>query len=369
MHVAIIIDDERLENEQAMLNRLCVGLIDEGARVTRIVPEGSDSQSEGERAVALAARIEYPINVVPWLRSQRRRRIVEKFERSLPDVLYASGRETWALAIELAAEMDRPLAFDVWGMSLAARVPRLRGRSLHACYVAATEAAAKALRQRVSSDLVATIPIGVSVPPEPFEILDQADRASGIAVLGRCRNPAGYRVVAKALEGVVQRRPQVHIVLELDGPREHEIWRLFRAAGLMSRTSAILRAQVHRQLLTRCDIAILPETDGEIRTVVLELMAAGVPIITRADPAIGLLVPDRTAAVVRDLKPEPWAAAIRRIIAEPQYAADLARNARAWIDQKHRSSRQAHDLFQVLQKVVTGGTYKFTSAVAAKASG
>jgi len=80
VHIAMIVDDERLEAEQAMLNRLSVGLIGEGARLTRIVPEGNGSDSEWEKAIALASRIVYQRRVVPWMRTQRVRRIIEQMD-------------------------------------------------------------------------------------------------------------------------------------------------------------------------------------------------------------------------------------------------------------------------------------------------
>lgn len=361
MHVAIIIDDERLENEQAMLNRLCVGLIDEGAWLTRIVPEGSDVHSESERAVALAARIEYPLSVVPWMRSQRRARIIERFEKSLPDALYVCGRNAWPLATELAIELKRPLAFDLWAMSLAGRVPRPRAQ-LSACYIAATDAIARNLRRRVPADLVAVVPIGVSMPPETRDVTDHFADVISVAVIGRCRNIAGYRVVARTMAILAEQFPQIQLIVELDGPREHEVWRLFRVQGLLQRSSSIVRAHAHRQLLCQCDIAVLPEAEGEVRTILLELMAAGVPIVARDDPTLGLLVAGRTASIVKDLRIDSWMDAMRRIISEPQFARQLARNSRAWIDQKHRSSRQAHDLFLTLERTVTGGTYRFAAA-------
>jgi glycosyltransferase involved in cell wall biosynthesis len=365
VHVAIIIDDERLENEHVMLNRLCVGLIDEGAWLTRIVPEGSDVHSESERAVALAARIEYPVSVVPWLRAQRRQRIIERFEKSAPDVLYVSGRSAWSLAMELAVELDRPAAFDIWALSLASRVSRPRPGSA-SCYVAATDAIARQLRRRVPAELVAIIPVGVSMPPEGRGAVEIGQKPSiSIAVLGRCRAVGGYRAVARALALLSKEYPQIEIVVEIDGPREHEIWRLFRGQGLLQRTSSIVRVNAHRQLLTRCDLAVIPEADGEVRTIVLELLAAGVPIVAREDPVVGLFVAGRTASVVRDARADSWATAIRRLIAEPKLGQELARHARAWIDQKHRSSRQAHDLFLTCERLMTGGSYPFATAIGA----
>ena len=39
MHIALIVDEQRLVHEYASLNRIAIGLIGDGVQVTRIVPE------------------------------------------------------------------------------------------------------------------------------------------------------------------------------------------------------------------------------------------------------------------------------------------------------------------------------------------
>src|SRR5688572_2055850 len=130
MHVAFIIDQERLEREQAMLNRLSIGLMVEGVQLTRIVPEAmtGDVIDEGEQRVALVARIEAPMSVLPWMRQARVNTIAEEMSRPLPDILYAVGEMAWTLGIDLGQRLERPVLLDVCSMAQAQSAPRLRVR-------------------------------------------------------------------------------------------------------------------------------------------------------------------------------------------------------------------------------------------------
>ena len=93
MHVAMIIDEQRLAQEHAMLKRLSVGLMGDGFRITRIVPNeiASEHVYLSEQRVALAERLEVQMKVFPWLRSDRIEQISGSMTRHPPDVVFARG--------------------------------------------------------------------------------------------------------------------------------------------------------------------------------------------------------------------------------------------------------------------------------------
>ena len=130
MHVALIVDEERLVQEHPTLNRLSIGLISEGVQLTRVIPETlAASIDESEQRMALAAKLVAPMKVLPWMRGERGGRLAEALERDPPDVLYAVGDAAWAVGRDLASEMDRPLAIDLWSAAQVRRAPRGRGWS------------------------------------------------------------------------------------------------------------------------------------------------------------------------------------------------------------------------------------------------
>ena len=90
MHVALIIDQERLRREQAMLHRVSAGLTEHGAQVTAIVPDDTAIETDDyDRAIVASAQIPTRMRVQPWMRKLRARQLASVMASGLPDVLYA----------------------------------------------------------------------------------------------------------------------------------------------------------------------------------------------------------------------------------------------------------------------------------------
>ena len=360
MHIGLIHDEERIAREQSMLHRLIVGLIDEGAQITRLSPQTVNAgDDDAEQSIALATRVEYAPRVLPWLHRSRIERLREAFERSRPDILLACGQQTWPIVMPLAKAIDRPVAIEIWSVSQISVAARLRPRQQIAAYLAATEPMANELRGRVPSELVGCVPQGVPVPRKARSVLRDDAEAIGIVCLGTCSDLRAYANLLPALAEAVHGVPQIHVFLELDGPREHQIWRLVRQHGLADRITSIQRAAEHRDLLTDCDMILLPEQTGTASTLVLEAMANQLPIIARFDPFLDDFVHERTALLVQDGVTREWLTAIERLLTQREFARVLGRNGREWIEEHHRSSAQASQLYRILTQALNGSALPF----------
>ncbi|MHC5113525.1 MAG: glycosyltransferase family 4 protein [Planctomycetota bacterium] len=361
MHVALILDEERLGHEHRTLTRLAIGLIGEGLTLTRIVPEMPESPAldEDEQRVGLAQRLEAPMSVLPWMRKDRTGRIVEALDKSPPDVLYSVGEDTWGLGLDLARGLQRPIAIEVWAPNQIRRVPRGRAAAPIAAYIAPTAPIAEALAERVDPELVCVVPPGVGLPAEPRTILADPERSVALAIVGGGRDVAAYRALLTGLSGVIRRMPQVQVFLELDGPNDHEIWRHAQRLEMLENVSTITHAGDHRGLLTRCDAMLVPEQYGELRSIVLEAMSFGLPIIASADPFLDMLVDGETASIVSPPEPEEWNRHLLRLLTDPESARALGAGARERIATAHRSSDQITDLVEVLKRIVSGEVYPF----------
>jgi hypothetical protein len=361
MHVALVVDEERLLHEHPTLNRISIGLIGEGVKLTRIVPQqlSPTSSGVGEQRVALASRIEIPMKVVPWMRRDRTEQIADAMEKGPPDVIYALGEQAWPVALDIARRMDRPLALDVWSAEQVRRMPLRRRSSKVAAYIVPTHAIAEALRQRVDPGLVCHVPAGVALPAEPRAVLGDPERAIALAIVGRGRDVAAYRALLSGLRRVVNEMSQIHAFLELAGPAEHEIWRHARQLELLENVSAITDAARLRALLTRCDMLLLPERFGELRTLILESMAFGLPVVMAYDPYLDMLEPRVSAAVVDEASAEQWSRHLRRLLTDPEAARKLGLAGRERIARDHRSSAHVERLIDTLNRVASGGAYLF----------
>lgn len=361
MHIAMIMDAERLMREHLMLNRLAIGLLNDGVRLTRIVPDVLDDETMGmgEERIALAPRIEVPMKVLPWLRRSRTARLIEAMGRNPPDVVYCIGRGAWMVGLDMARALEKPAALGVWSARLLRRVPRGRAARHVSGYLASTNAIAEVLRGRVDPDLVAVVPMGVAIPARQRDVFTDAEASLGIAVTGSGRDLPAYQAVLGGLKRIINEAPQAHVFLELRGPHAHDIWRIARQLEMLSHVSCIREASQHRPLVTRCDLMLVPERYGEPSSLLLEAMAYGMPIIAGDDPYLDMLVPDETAIVVRDPSAEEWARQIRRLTSDPSAARRLGQAAREIVSREHASTVQSKRLIETLNHIVGGGAYVF----------
>lgn len=361
MHVAMIMDAERLMREHLMLNRLAIGLLDEGVRLTRIVPDALDDETigMGEERISLAPRIEVPMRVLPWLHKSRTARLIEEMGKNQPDVVYCVGRGAWSIGLDIARVLEKPAALGVWSARLLRRVPRGRAAKHVGGYLASTNAIAEALRTRVDSDLVAVVPMGVAIPSRQRDVFADAESSIGIAVIGSGRDLPAYRAVLGGLKHIITDVPQAHIFLELRGPHAHDIWRIAKQLDMLSHVSSIREASQHRPLVTRCDLMLVPERYGEPSSLLLEAMAYGMPIIASDDAFLDMLVPDESAIIVRNSSVEEWSKQIRRLTNDPAMAKQLGRAARDIVSREHASTVQSKRLIETLNRIVDGGVYRF----------
>ncbi len=363
MHIALIIDEERLTQEQAMLNRLCIGLMAEGVQVTRIVPDEfyADALDEGEQRIALAARIEAPMKVLPWMKRSRTAQIAEELAKAMPDALYAIGEQAWALGMDIAQAVARPVVIDVCSSRQAEMVPRGRIPFI-AGYVVPSRGIADVLRRRMDASLVNLVPMGIAAPVQAGQILEDAGQSVGLAVIGQANDVAAYESLLRGVSAAAQARPQLQLFLELRGPREHEIWRVAERLDLLGSISTIAHASPYRSLLTHCDVLLIPDSGGELRSMMLEAMALGMPVIARQDPALDILVDGQTAWLLRRGVPEEWQSAVLDAVGRPEAAREIGLRGRQAVLREHRSSDQVSRLISSLETLLGSG-YRFASPV------
>lgn len=356
MHVALIIDSQRLSEERATLDRLVGGLIGQGLRCTVLSP------GAGPEEIALAPGatwIEARLHTAPWMRPWRRHEIVSALEPDPPAVIHAMGEDSFAAAVDAAARLECPLTVEVWSAQQLRRLPLARGGARIAGYLARTTPLAESLRQRVDPELVSLVPVGTVVPRSPPPVLRNPAEAVAIAVVGSGRDLPAYRSMLAGLSALVRDHAQVQACMELRGPHDHEIWRWARRLELLGHLSAVQDAAQHRALLTGCDILVMPERYGEARPLVYQAMAHGMAIVACADPYVDVLIDDRTALLIEGSEPPEWTRRLRRLLGEPALARRLGSEARELVRARNRLEGEVEALATALSQVVSGGAHSF----------
>lgn len=365
MHLAMIIDEQRLAQEYMMLNRLAVGLISDGIQVTRIVPAevASEYIQLKEQRIALAGRLETDMKTFPWLRSTRTEKLATAMEKRPPDVIFAVGRNAWPIGLDLARHMNRPLMLDVWSPEQVRKIPTEKKGQVISAFVTSSKAMRHMLQSVVDPGLVSVVPFGVPIPQAGRKILTASDDLVTATVVGSGRDLAGYRSLLSGLHRVSRTIPQLQIFLELRGPHQQEIWHHAKKLKMLGQISTFPEAAPQRSLLTQCDILLLPERYGNINSLILESMACGMLVLSRRDPILEMLIHEDTALLIDRDSPDEWAHKLERALQEPEISRSIGQSAREHVIEHHTSSRQVLELANLLERVVTGGSYAFSKAV------
>jgi hypothetical protein len=346
-HLALIIDHERLVRERGLLERATQGLAERGCRVTAIIPQAARvDEPDDDPPLTAAGHIWARMKVPPWMRRVRTRRVAEALASSEPELLHVVGEEAWSLGLDLAKVLDRPVTLDVWSAEQVRRVPHARAASHVAGYIAPTEPIADALRQRLDPDLVSMVPLGVELPPEPRKVLAHREAAISLAIIGSGLDATSHRPILTALSRLTKEFPQIQA----------------RRLDLLGHISTIDDAAQHRALLTGCDILVVPERLGQVRSLILAAMALGMPVIAGDDPYLDMLMADQTAIIVEPHDADAWADNLRLLFTDPDVAGRIGSTARSWVAEHHGAEDHVTRLEAAFQQVLSGGAHTFADA-------
>ncbi len=129
--------------------------------------------------------------------------------------------------------------------------------------------------------------------------------------------------------------------------------------SLLGHISAIDDAALLRPLITGCDVFVIPERFGQVRSLLIQAMAFGMPVVASDDPFLDMLVGDETALIVSEADPDEWADQLRRVITGPDLAHRLGASARSWVADHHQSQDQIGKLVAAFEGIMSGGAHNF----------
>ncbi len=181
-----------------------------------------------------------------------------------------------------------------------------------------------------------------------------AQRRPTIAVIARLAPQKGHRVLLDALPAIVQRVPDV--LVRLVGHEELSTTAELRAYAEMRGVADRVHFEGFRSdvasVLGQADVMVLPSLWEGFGLVLLEAMAVGKPVVASAvGPVPEVVVDGETGLLVPPGQPEPLAAAIVRILTEPDLAARLGRAGRERVGERFTLDRMVAETEAVYQEL------------------
>ena len=150
----------------------------------------------------------------------------------------------------------------------------------------------------------------------------------------------GHTTLIAAAPHVVAKFPEARFVLLGDGRRKSEFQQAASAAGVSSEFFFLGRRNDVAEILSVCDIAILPSAAEGMPNAVLEYLATGLPTVASAVGGIVEVIEDGvTGLLTAPGDPEALAGALVRLLGDPDFANRIGRNGSELVKRKFSFER------------------------------
>jgi glycosyltransferase involved in cell wall biosynthesis len=180
--------------------------------------------------------------------------------------------------------------------------------------------------------------IGNALPAEVFAPAPAAlPRRQGTPRVGMVarmnahyKNHSGFLRIAKRIG---DHMPEVEFVLAGDGPLRAELEREAQMLGLGDRVIFLGDRRDIPAVMASLDVAVLTSDSESLSNVLLEAMAAGLPVVAYGVGGNVELVNESRGELVSAGDEEGFAAAVERLLAAPAMRAELGNNARKFAEE------------------------------------
>jgi len=171
--------------------------------------------------------------------------------------------------------------------------------------------------------------IGVGAPGQGSRLLRRADDAAEVLIVARLVPQKGIQVLLEAARTVLQSHPRARFTLAGDGPLRLELEAQAERLGISKQVHFLGTVQDTPELLARCDLFVLPSLWEGMPLSLLEAMAAGRPAVaTAVSGSAELILDEETGLLVPAGDPAALAAAMTRLLQDPEAAEAMGARAR-----------------------------------------
>ena len=175
--------------------------------------------------------------------------------------------------------------------------------------------------------------IGNALPGQAFaRTTESVDRRPGCLRVGmvarmnaHCKNHAGFMRIASRIHG---KMPEVEFLVVGDGPLRPELEKQAQDLGLENHAVFLGDRRDIPAILASMDVAVLTSDSESLSNVLLEAMAAGLPVVAYRVGGNSELVNEERGVLVPAGDEEGFAAAVLRLLASPAMRLQLGQNGR-----------------------------------------
>lgn len=340
MRALILIDEMFGLCERALIERLEVGLRNEGVDVSIAVPETLAATGQFDMLGQAFGYRQTSIGPVRRLVAQRlTREAARGQEKASLDLVHVFGGKAWDLGLDIASLTGAAVVYELWRAGLA---PRMKGIRPPQNVQVAAAVPGRFIEREVLREShgvrVRLAPWGGIVSPDRTRVFREG-RDIGIVMIGNGGDVANCRAAFDGIAQLLAGRDNAMLFVDSFAAARAGLWKRAKQAGVRRAVSVIDHLEDRRDLVLRCDLLVSPEARREHRTILLDAMGAAVPVVASADNAIEILDVPGISLQVKSGTVAEWSQVVESLLDNPQRARELGAAARQHISENQRWSR------------------------------
>jgi len=137
-----------------------------------------------------------------------------------------------------------------------------------------------------------------------------------VASIGRLVPFKGHKVLLEAASALVGENPRIKFVVAGDGPLKEELWAERKRLSLEKNVFFLGHIPEVKELLAAADIFVLPSLKEPFGLVLLEAMAAKLPIVATRAGGVPEIINSESGILVAPNDPQALAAAVNRLFTD-----------------------------------------------------
>jgi len=317
-------------------------------------------------AAQIPQRLRSALDVVdvPYLHNRfwRRwnlKRFARGFEDDPPDVIHAQRRAHLPAALELAALSDRPCVVTVHEQVPAGARAADESRLLAVLAVNRSVERDLAVKLGVPESRVHYMPAGVEIPanlPAPAASRDGKSRLPVVGMASVLDPSKGALYFVMAAELILSSGQDVEFLIAGTGPDEQALRRAARKLDIAHSITFVGHSFDYRELLSAIDLFVSPSLEEGLAVIVLEAMAAGLPVVaTKVSGMAEIFHDNEHLFFVPPANHIQLAEKIQTLLDNPARARRVAEAGKEFVRREFSVDRMVRDVAAVYERVAEEG--------------
>ncbi len=344
----LIVSEDTLSEYSIFLNHLLVGLAAESVTPALVCPPRCNVDSIIHPGVEV---IRHPVFNLPLMGWQNNKILLGQLDKFKPTVLHCLCSSKAGLAHHLAKRLDLPYVLSVNSLQrLVSRFSISLGRVSKIIVPCPSIAANLSHVYHKAADRIEQINIGTFIDEESGCFRGNSSLVS-MVVAHQLNSVDDFENLFGALRHLGIDGHEFMLVLIGDGRAERDIRKLLGALGLSQMVTIVPHVQPWHSVLAAGDIFIQPVPMQAFNPLMLEAMGAGTAVAGCKGGADDLIMENETAMVFDPDDELSIYSSLQRLLDAPEFARQLAENARQYIKENHSVSKMVDAILDIYRRV------------------